>query len=130
MELVLILPLFLLLVFSIVEFSMLMSAQTRVANACQSGARMMSLTGASAEEVQSRVLSLLGPNLAKQCQIDVQPAAHPGDIGYVSVQLPMKNASPDLLWIAGYGLEGRMLNSSAPMVMERCREASTETQAY
>ncbi len=35
MELVLILPIFLLLVFSIVEFSMLMSAHTRVTNAAQ-----------------------------------------------------------------------------------------------
>lgn len=130
MELVLVLPLFLLLVFSIVEFSLLMSAQTRVSNACQSAARMMSLTGATTEEVQSRVLSLLGPNLAKQCQIDVKPGAHPGEIGYVFVCLPMKNASPDLLWIAGYGLAGRMLNSSASMVMERCREASADRQSY
>ncbi|MFN9717959.1 MAG: TadE/TadG family type IV pilus assembly protein [Planctomycetota bacterium] len=130
MELVLVLPLFLLLVFSIVEFSLLMSAQTRIANACQSGARMMSLTGASAEEIQSQVLSLLGPNLAKDCQIDVQPAAHPGEIGHVSVRLPMKNASPDLLWIAGYGLAGRTMDSSASMVMERCREASVEFQTY
>jgi hypothetical protein len=126
MELVLVLPLFLILVFSIVEFSMLMSAQTRVANACQSGARMMSLTGASPEEIDSRVRSLLGPKLANSCQVSVKPGGYPGDVGYVSVRVPMKNASPDLLWITGYSLQGRSLDASTPMVMERCDQAQQE----
>jgi len=119
MELVLILPIFLMLIFSIVEFSMLMSARTRVANAAQSGARLMSLSGASAEEVREQVSSLLGPSLAGNCQIDVQPAMHAGDIGRVFVRVPMKNASPDLLWIVGFGLANRSIDADAPMVMER-----------
>ena len=128
MELVLVLPLFLMLVFSIVEFSMLMSAQSRVSTACQSAARLMSLTGASSEEVESKLLTLLGPKLAKGCNVQVQPAGHPGEVGYVSVQVPMKNASPDLLWITGYALDGRSLNASTPMVMERCAQAESDYQ--
>ena len=124
MELVLILPIFLLLIFAIVEFSMLMSAHTRVANAAQSGARLMSLRGASAEEVREQVNSLLGAALSRNCLIDVQPASHAGDIGRVSVRVPMQNASPDLLWIAGYSLTTRSIVADAPMVMER--SASTD----
>ena len=63
MELVLVLPVFLLLIFSIVEFSMLMSAQTRVANAAQNGARLLSVCGmpsAAAEaDVKARVEQLI-----------------------------------------------------------------------
>ncbi len=55
MELVMIMPLFLVLIFSIVEFSMLMSASSRVSNAAQSGARLMSISGAAPEEVKAKV---------------------------------------------------------------------------
>ena len=59
MELVLILPIFLLLIFSIVEFSMLMAAHSRVASAATSGARLMSIGGAGSEEVHDKVLEYL-----------------------------------------------------------------------
>jgi Flp pilus assembly protein TadG len=84
MELVLVLPIFLLLVFSIVEFSMLMSAQTRVANAAQNGARMLSLRSPipNAEtEIKSRVEQLLGPALAQQSVITITSGAYASDLG-------------------------------------------------
>lgn len=119
MELVLILPIFLLLVFSIVEFSMLMSAHTRVDNAAQSGARSMCISGASDSEVRERVISLLGPSLAKDCLILVYPASYAGEIGRVAIKVPMRNASPDLLWMTGFSLQNRFIDVDAPMVMER-----------
>jgi len=119
MELVLILPIFLLLIFSILEFSMLMAASTRVANAAQSGSRLMSLSDANADEVRDKVISLLGTKLAQDCHIDVQPAAFAGHIGRVSVHVPMTNACPDLLWMTGFSVKGRSIDSAAPMVMER-----------
>ncbi len=120
MELVMIMPLFLLLIFSIIEFSMLMAASSRVSNAAQSGARLMSISGATPEEVTAKVMALLGPALSQNCRIEVQPAAHAGDVGSVYVSVPMKNASPDLLWMTGFSLDTRSLNSESPMVMERC----------
>jgi hypothetical protein len=119
MELVLILPIFLLLVFSIVEFSMLMSAHTRVVNAAQNGSRLMCISGAGESEVKERVTSLLGPMLAKDCLIQVYPASYAGEIGRVSIQVPMRNASPDLLWMTGFSLQDRSFDADAPMVMER-----------
>jgi len=120
MELVMIMPLFLVLIFSIVEFSMLMSASSRVSNAAQSGARLMSISGAAPEEVKAKVTAILGPALSQNCRIDVHPAAHVGDVGSVYVTVPMKNASPDLLWMTGFSLDSRSLNAESPMVMERC----------
>lgn len=120
MELVMIMPLFLLLIFSIVEFSMLMSAGSRVSNAAQCGARLMSLSGATPDEVKEKVSAILGSALSQNCRIAVQPAVYAGDVGSVYVSVPMKNASPDLLWMIGFSLETRSFNSESPMVMERC----------
>jgi hypothetical protein len=126
MELVLILPIFLLLIFSIVEFSMLMAAHTRVASAASSGARLMSVSGANAQEVRDKITYLLGPALAADCLINVEPAEHAGEVGRVTVRVPMQNASPDLLWITGFSLVDRSILSEAPMVMERSASAETE----
>lgn len=128
MELVLILPIFLLLIFSIVEFSMLMSARTRVANAAHNGSRLMSISGAGVNEVKEVVTSLLGSSLANGCVIEVRPAAYVGEIGHVTIHVPMSNASPDLLWIIGFSLKNRSLYSDAPVVMERL--ALSENSQY
>jgi hypothetical protein len=123
MELVLVLPIFLLLVFSIVEFSMLMSAQTRVANAAQNGARMLSICGVpstNAEtEIKARVEQLLGPALAQQSVITITPGAYASDLGHIHVQVPMRNACPDLLWMTGFSVADRYINCDAAMAMER-----------
>ena len=128
MELVLVLPVFLLLIFSIVEFSMLMSAQTRVANAAQNGARMLSICGmpsvAAEAEVRTRVEQLLGPALAQQCVITIEPGDFASDLGRVHVQVPMRNACPDLLWMTGFSVAHRSINCEAAMAMERIASAA------
>jgi hypothetical protein len=128
MELVLVLPVFLLLIFSIVEFSMLMSAQTRVANAAQNGARMLSICGmptVTAEaEVRARVEQLLGPALAQECVITIDPGDYASDLGRVHVQVPMRNACPDLLWMTGFSVANRSINCDAAMAMERIASAA------
>ncbi|MEJ7592541.1 MAG: TadE/TadG family type IV pilus assembly protein [Planctomycetaceae bacterium] len=128
MELVLVLPIFLMLIFSIVEFSMLMSAQTRVANAAQNGARLLSICGmpsvAAEAEVKTRVERLLGPSLARQCVITIDPGNYASDLGHVYVQVPMRNACPDLLWMTGFSVANRSINCDAAMAMERTASAA------
>ena len=123
MELVLVLPIFLLLIFSIIEFSMLMSAQTRVANAAQNGARMLSICGMASPavetEIKSRVQQLLGPALAQQSVITITPGAYASDLGRIHVQVPMRNACPDLLWMTGFSVASRSIHCDAAMAMER-----------
>ena len=128
MELVLVMPIFLLLIFSIVEFSMLMSAQTRVANAAQNGARLLSICGmpslAAEAEVKTRVEQLLGPSLARQCVITIEPGNYASDLGHVRVQVPMRNACPDLLWMTGFSVANRSISCDAAMAMERTASAA------
>ena len=128
MELVLVLPIFLLLIFSIVEFSMLMSAQTRVANADQNGARVLSVCGVAAPaaeaEVRARVEQLLGPKLAQGAHVKIEPGAFVSDLGHVRVEVPMGNACPDLLWMIGFSVSSRKITCDAGMVMERTASAT------
>jgi len=125
MELVLVLPIFLLLIFGIAEFSMLMSAHARIGAAAQSGVRMMSLSGASASEVEERVADLLGSSLSGGSQINIEPAEYAGQIGRIYVRVPMSSASPDLLWMTGFSLADRYLEAGAAMVMERAASADS-----
>ncbi|MCA9036790.1 MAG: pilus assembly protein [Planctomycetaceae bacterium] len=119
MELVLVLPIFLLLVFAIVEFSMLMSARTRIGDAARQGSRMLCLTGQQPDHIRDHVTRMLGPKLASGCQIEVIPAPYAGGIGNVHIRLPMNNAAPDLLWLTGFSVKGRFIEADAPMVMEQ-----------
>ena len=128
MELVLVLPIFLLLIFGIAQFSMLMSAHARITSAAQSGVRLMSLSGAGVSEVEERVANLLGSALAVNCEIGVQPAEYVGQIGSVFIRVPMSSASPDLLWMTGFSLSNRYLESSAAMVMERVTAAEVTAE--
>ena len=119
MELVLVLPIFLTLVFAIVEFSLLASARTRVTDAARHGARLMCLTGASSDDVRQATTGLLGVHLSRHCQVDIRRSVHAGEVGSVHVQVPMRNATPDLLWFAGFSVSRRFIHADASMVMER-----------
>lgn len=119
MELVLVLPIFLMLIFAIVEFSMLMSARTRISDAARQGSRLLCITGASSEQIRYAVNRMIGPALSRQCEIDVQPAGYAGGVGNVHIRIPMQDAAPDLLWMIGFSVQNRFLEADAPMVMER-----------
>lgn len=123
MEMVLVLPIFLLLVFSIVEFSLLMSAQSRLAEAARQGVRLLSMSGCPESHVREAVNSLLGPKLKGQCRMEIAPAGHAGEMAHVRLQVPMICACPDLLWMTGFSLHGRSLHADAHMVMERAPSA-------
>jgi hypothetical protein len=118
MELVLVLPLFLLLLFSIVEFSMLASARQRVSDAARTGVRKICLANASEESVRSEVVRALGPALAQNITIYVTRPDRQGEIANVRIAVPMNNATPNLLWIAGFNVNQRYLVADAPMVRE------------
>ena len=124
MELVLVLPIFLLLIFAIVEFSMLMSARTRAGDAARNASRKLSISGAPSEVIQRTVFDTLGPRLAVNCSVEIQPALKAGDICNVQVRIPMNSVSPDLLWMTGFSLQGRYLQADAPMIMEHAVQSN------
>jgi len=118
MELVLVIPIFLLILFSIVEFSMLSSARTRVTDAARHGARLLCISDRSHNDVRKEVTRLLGRQLSKQAVVNIDDTGHPGDTVNVRIHIPMKNASPDLLWMTGFSVRDRYLRAQAPMARE------------
>ena len=119
MELVLVLPIFLILIFAVVEFTFLMSARAQVGDVALQAARCMSLSGCSAEDTEQMTRQMLGPVLARNCRIQVLREKNGGQPGNVRIDIPMRNAAPDLLWMIGFGLRNRYLSADAPMLMER-----------
>ncbi len=117
MELVLTLPLLMLVLFAVFEYSMLFFARGGVVEASRIGARTATYPGASLEVIEQSVVQSLGPQLNQNATVFVEPGQFSGDRVVVVVKVPMTDASPDLLWPIGFGLQGRYL--IAETVMER-----------
>ncbi len=117
MELVLTLPLLMLVLFAVFEYSMLFFARGGVVEASRIGARAATYPGSSLEVIEQSVAQSLGPRLSRNATIFVEPGEFSGDQVAVVVKVPMDDASPDLLWPIGFGLQGRYL--VAETVMER-----------
>jgi Flp pilus assembly protein TadG len=95
MELILTLPILLMLLLGIFEFSFLMSARGDVVQASRAGCRLATLNGVVPEDVENEVVRTLG-----------------------TVRVPMAAVAPNLLWPLGYNLQGRDLISQTRMLKE------------
>ena len=118
MELVLTLPILLILLMGLFEFTMLFYSRSLIVEASRIGARKASLPGATQAAVESDIRSVLSPQLQTGMQVGVSLGQQSGDVVMVSVQTPMLSASPDLLWPIGLSLNGRNLYSETRMVRE------------
>ena len=118
MELVLTLPLLMLVLFAVFEYSLLFYARGDVVEASRIGARAASYPGASVEMIEQSVVEALGPQLGQDANVYTQLGEFSGDGVVVVVKVPMTAAAPDLLWPIGFGLRGRYLISKTYMEME------------
>ena len=118
MELVLVLPVFMLLLFAIVEFSLLSSARNRMTEAARTGVRELCITNKSPEYIRETVKQRLGPKLSREIQVDITCPTDAGELANVRIAIPMKNATPDLLWLTGFSVKQRTLIVDAPMIRE------------
>jgi Flp pilus assembly protein TadG len=118
MELVLVIPIFLLILFSIVEFSMLASARTQVTDAARHGSRLLCISDRSHDDIQQEVRRFLGRQLSEKAVVDINDNGHPGETVNVRIRIPMRSASPDLLWMTGFSVRDRYLRAEAPMARE------------
>jgi len=118
MELVLVIPIFLLVLFSIVEFSLLSAARTKISDAARHGSRLLCISGRTHDEVRDEVHRMLGRQLSQQARVHIDDTGEPGEILNVDIRIPMKNASPDLLWMTGFSVRNRYLRADAPMARE------------
>ena len=118
LELAFTLPILLLVLMALFEFSMLFFARGDVVEASRIGARTASLPGSTWEDVEESVYQALRPRLRQRVSINAQLGERTGDLVNVAVWVPMQDAAPDLLWPIGYGLVGRNLASETRMVRE------------
>jgi Flp pilus assembly protein TadG len=118
MELVLVLPILLIVLMGLFEFTVLFYSRSLIVEATRVGARKASLPGATAESVEEEIRRVLSPRLQTGMQVGVDVGIHSGDVVVVSVQTPMTSASPDLLWPIGLTLDGRNLYSETRMIRE------------
>jgi Flp pilus assembly protein TadG len=113
-ELLFVLPVLLIVVFAIIEFGCLWSANIRVKAASQAACRVATLPAETPEEMMLAVnrtaaQSLGSANLVSNSHIRVDPAEYSGDPVTVEVRVPMPAAAPNMLAIFGMRLEGREL---------------------
>ncbi|WP_417380562.1 TadE/TadG family type IV pilus assembly protein [Gimesia sp.] len=118
MELALVLPIFGIVLFALLEFTLLFYARADVVEASRIGARLASLPGITQENVEQEVLKILPPQLGQGAVIQTEMGEHPGDVVMVAVSIPMNLASPNLLWPIGYDLHGQNLYSETRMIKE------------
>lgn len=117
-EVILVLPMFMLLLLGLCEFSLLMSARGTVVDAARAGARYATLHGVNDEEISDEVRRSLSGPLGKYVRVDSQVGEFSGDEVLVRVRVPMAAASPDLLWPIGYSIRNRELVAEARMLKE------------
>ena len=118
MELVLTLPILGVLLLGLFEFSMLFFARGDVVDPSPGRAKHSTLQGATLADVENAVLNSLGGRLQESATVEAQLGEHSGDPVAVSVSVPMSAASPDLLWIVGFSLQGENLYCETRMTKE------------
>lgn len=118
MELVMTLPVLMIVLLAILEFSILFYARGTVVEASRAGARAATLHGATEQDIIDNVMQVLGPRLGERAEVLIEPGQHSGDTVIVGVSVPMADSSPDLLWPIGFGLQGRALYSETSMEKE------------
>ena len=118
MELALTLPILGIVLMALFEFSMLFCARGSVVEASRVGARKASLPGATVDDIETEIRSVLDPRLQHLMQVHMLGGERSGDVVAVAVRIPMSSAAPDLLWPIGYALEGRSLYSETRMIRE------------
>ena len=93
-------------------------AEASVVEASRAGARAAARVGSDLVQVQHEAGLVLFPPLRPTMQVEWAGGDHSGDPVTVAVQVPMNLASPDLLWVVGYSLQGKYLYAESTMIKE------------
>ena len=93
------LPLFGIILAGLFEFALLFQARGELAEATRAGARLASLPGVSAYQVEEEVRRILSPRLQETMQLAVEPGSRTGDVVTVAIAINMNTASSLANWI-------------------------------
>jgi len=109
-ELLFVIPILLGLIFAIVEFGLIWSANVQVKSASRLACRVATLPGADLDEIREAARrGMAKPHLAQLLRLRVEGGEHTGDLVGVEVRVPMSAATPDFLSMIGFGLSGHEL---------------------
>ena len=118
MELILTLPILMVLLLGIFQFSFLMYARSDVVQAARAGARLATLNGIYPEDVEQEVGRSLAGKFRSSYRVQSTLGEYSGDEVVVTVRVPMTAAAPNLLWPLGYNIRGRDLVAETRMTKE------------
>lgn len=118
MELVLTLPILMLVLAGLFEFTMLFFARGEIVDAARIAARKATFSGATVQDVEDEIRKVLDPRFHGSLQVAAELGEKSGDLVAVTLAVDMSAASPDLLWPIGYSLLGRQLMSETCMIRE------------
>jgi len=123
-ELVLVLPIFVILLTAMIEFCLLLTARQELLTASREGARIAS-HGAPNEEVRERVRHILGDGRLGTAEVNIRHFAEdsllpnaPRDRVQVVVQIPTTRVVPDFLGLVGISFAEDELIAGTVMSME------------
>jgi hypothetical protein len=122
-ELLLVLPILLTICLGMVELSMLLMGMQRVQAASLAACRVGTLPASDQVYQRSAMegaawAAMGSTRMSDAATMTCQLAQHAGESVVVEVSVPMTAASPDLLKIIGFSLQGRTLDSRTEM----CRQ--------
>ena len=118
LELVIVLPLVVLVLFATCEFALLFQGRQSLVAASRTGARVASMAGATHWDVEDAVRSQLAGSFGDELTVEAEMGERSGDAVWVQLSAPMRAASPDLLRMIGLGLAGRELVAETTMCKE------------
>ncbi len=118
LELVVVLPLVVLVLFATCEFALLFQGRQSLVTASRTGARVASMAGATYWDVEDAVRLQLAGSFGDDLTVEAELGERSGDAVWVRLSAPMRAASPDLLKMIGLGLTGRELFAETTMCKE------------
>lgn len=118
LEVILVLPMLMILLLGLFEFSLLFSARGQVVDAARAGARAATLHGVDEYFVEDEIHKNLGPHLSEYAKIESQIGEFSGEEVHIVVRVPMASATPDLLWPVGYSVRGQEIVGEVRMLKE------------
>ncbi len=119
MELAMLLPILMVILAGMFEFSLLFYARGDAIEAVRLGARFAAMPGATEDDVNEVVKRSLKPRLAKNAIVGVDWGEFTGEPVAVGVWIPTADIAPNLLWPIGFDLDDqRPLYAEAHAVME------------
>jgi len=118
LEFLLTVPILMMILFAMFEFSLLFYARASVVEASRAGARLACVPGVQIKDIELEVHRVLPQRLSRNCRVQTVTGDYSGDLVAVHVAVPMQAVSPNLLWPIGFDLNGQNIVSETRMLKE------------